>query len=218
MKPLHKKLKLKEGEKILVLNKPLGFDAAMNPLPEGCSVHATQLRNADVVFCFVANKKELKSMESKMLSNLNEQNKLWVAYPKGSSGMQTDLTRDNGWENLMNRSNLSFVAFISFDDVWSIFCIRIKTEADKRKEAKPRVREIVKYADSATKTITLPDDMKWALKENIKASALFDNLAFSHRREYVEWVVTAKREETRTKRINGTIEMLLRGQKNPAGR
>jgi uncharacterized protein YdeI (YjbR/CyaY-like superfamily) len=47
---------------------------------------------------------------------------------------------------------------------------------------------------------------------------LFDKLAFSHRREYVEWVITAKREETRNARLQGTIDRLLAGLKNPADR
>ncbi len=35
------------------------------------------------------------------------------------------------------------------------------------------------------------------------------------KKEYIEWIVTAKREETRIQRIDGTIERLVKGWKNP---
>ncbi len=62
----------------------------------------------------------------------------------------------------------------------------------------------------------LPDDLKELLKKNKKEAALFDALPYSHKKEYVEWIVTAKREETRSKRIKETIERLGKGWKNPA--
>ena len=43
----------------------------------------------------------------------------------------------------------------------------------------------------------------------------FETLSFTNKKEYVEWIVTAKREETRNNRIEGTIERLLKGWKNP---
>ena len=39
--------------------------------------------------------------------------------------------------------------------------------------------------------------------------AYFDLLAFSHRKEYIQWIESAKKDETRTKRIEQAIEKLL---------
>jgi uncharacterized protein YdeI (YjbR/CyaY-like superfamily) len=52
-----------------------------------------------------------------------------------------------------------------------------------------------------------------ALDKAPKAKAAFDNFAPSHRRDYVEWVAEAKRDETRQKRIATTIEWLSQGKK-----
>ncbi|HEX5238684.1 MAG TPA: YdeI/OmpD-associated family protein [Sphingomicrobium sp.] len=52
-----------------------------------------------------------------------------------------------------------------------------------------------------------------ALDKAPKAKAAFDNFAPSHRREYLEWVAEAKRDETRQKRIATTIEWLSEGKK-----
>ena len=47
------------------------------------------------------------------------------------------------------------------------------------------------------------------LKKNKGAKAVFDKLAYTHRKEYVRWIEEAKREETRASRVAKTIEMLL---------
>ena len=68
------------------------------------------------------------------------------------------------------------------------------------------------------KEIRLPDDLKNALKRNKKEAAFFDTLSFTNKKEYLEWIVTAKREETRNERIKGTIDRLGKNWKNPANR
>jgi uncharacterized protein YdeI (YjbR/CyaY-like superfamily) len=48
-----------------------------------------------------------------------------------------------------------------------------------------------------------------------KAKEFYAGLSFTNRKECVEWVVTAKREETRMERVKGTAERLEKGWKNP---
>jgi hypothetical protein len=62
--------------------------------------------------------------------------------------------------------------------------------------------------DSERRVVTVPDDLAAALKANKKASAAWDKLSYSHRREHVEAIAAAKRPETRVRRITKTIEML----------
>ena len=141
---------------------------------------------------------------------------VWVYYPKGTSSVQTDLTRDKGWDCLLSEGDkLTWISLISFNDTWSVFGFRAKTAADKKKEAQPKVREIFNWVDPKTKEVRLPDDLPTALKKNKKQAATFDNLSFSNKKEYIEWIVTAKRNETRNERISGTIERLGKGWKNP---
>jgi len=66
-----------------------------------------------------------------------------------------------------------------------------------------------------TKEVKLPDDLSASLKKNKKEAAFFDSLSFTNKKEYIEWIVTAKREETRNERIAGTIERLGKQWKNP---
>jgi uncharacterized protein YdeI (YjbR/CyaY-like superfamily) len=61
---------------------------------------------------------------------------------------------------------------------------------------------------------TVPPDLAAALKQkkHQKARETFDNLSPSHRKEYIEWLTEAKREETRAKRLATTLEWLGEGK------
>jgi uncharacterized protein YdeI (YjbR/CyaY-like superfamily) len=60
--------------------------------------------------------------------------------------------------------------------------------------------------------VAVPADFAKALKGNAAATATFKGLSPSHRREYVEWITEAKREETRRKRLATTLEWLAEGK------
>ena len=62
------------------------------------------------------------------------------------------------------------------------------------------------------KEIVVPDYFLAALRKNQKALAAFRNFTASCRREYVEWITGAKREETRARRIKTAIKWIARGK------
>jgi uncharacterized protein YdeI (YjbR/CyaY-like superfamily) len=51
-----------------------------------------------------------------------------------------------------------------------------------------------------------------AVKKNRKALTAFENFSYSHKKEYVEWVTEAKREETRAQRLATTVQWLAQGK------
>jgi uncharacterized protein YdeI (YjbR/CyaY-like superfamily) len=59
----------------------------------------------------------------------------------------------------------------------------------------------------------VPEDLGMALKKHAKARAVFDAFPPSARREYIEWITEAKREETRTRRLAQAIEWLTQGKR-----
>ncbi|MEO8768872.1 MAG: YdeI/OmpD-associated family protein [Ferruginibacter sp.] len=70
--------------------------------------------------------------------------------------------------------------------------------------AKPKATE--------KKEIIVPDYFKKALSKNKKALQVFENYAYSHRKEYIQWITDAKTEETRNKRMATAIEWLAEGK------
>jgi uncharacterized protein YdeI (YjbR/CyaY-like superfamily) len=64
----------------------------------------------------------------------------------------------------------------------------------------------------ARPTIEPPPDLVKALKNNRKALAAFDSFPPSHKREYVEWIVEAKGDDTRRRRVETAVEWLAEGK------
>ena len=58
----------------------------------------------------------------------------------------------------------------------------------------------------------LPGDIEAALERRSAARRYFEALPPSHRRRYVAWIETAKREETRTRRLKEVIRLLAAGR------
>lgn len=65
---------------------------------------------------------------------------------------------------------------------------------------------------AGSKDVDVPQFFLDALKRNKKAAAVFEAFSPSHKREYVEWVVEAKKEETRERRMASAIEWIAQGK------
>lgn len=219
MNALLKKLRIAAPHRFLHLQAPHDFELRLSENTPDCSFSTDSTHAFDSLHWFVKTRAEVEKHVGEILKMLRPGVPAWVYFPKGKSGIQTDLTRDKGWEPLLSNPDVRWINLISFDDTWSAFSFRLKTDKDHAVEAKPQAeREIFQYADSATKTIRLPEDLQAVLENNPAEKAVFDALSFSHKREYVEWIITAKQETTRQNRLEGTIERLRRGRKNPVGR
>src|SRR5436305_808615 len=97
---LAKKLKLKPELRAGLISAPEGYVAELSPLPEGVEL-VEQLRGKfDWVQLFVKNKAELDKQLPKVVKTLKPESILWLTFPKGASKIQTDLTRDVGWDAL----------------------------------------------------------------------------------------------------------------------
>jgi uncharacterized protein YdeI (YjbR/CyaY-like superfamily) len=60
--------------------------------------------------------------------------------------------------------------------------------------------------------LEVPDSFRAALNKNDKAKQTFEKLSPSHRREYIEWITDAKRDETRARRLKTSILWLSQGK------
>jgi uncharacterized protein YdeI (YjbR/CyaY-like superfamily) len=72
--------------------------------------------------------------------------------------------------------------------------------------------KVAKEKPAATKEVKTPADLMTALKKNKKALANFEKYPPSHKKEYILWIEEARREETRAKRIEQTVEWVAEGK------
>ena len=121
--PLTKKLKLKAGQRAAIVGAPEGYLAKLAPLPAGVEL-SEQLAGAfDWVQMFVKTQAEIGELLPQVVAALNPESMLWIAFPKGSSKIQTDLTRDRGWD-AVQRADLKWLTLVSIDETWSAFALR----------------------------------------------------------------------------------------------
>jgi hypothetical protein len=222
-KSVSEKLSIKPNSTLLTLHAPVNFKRGLEELPVGVQIIPFEKKpgpeNYNQVHWFVENKAQLDKEVKKVMQLMKPEVTIWVYYPKATSGIQTDLTRDKGWDKIMaEKDKLTWINLISYDDTWSVFGFRAKSEKDLKKVKKPVAREIFNWANPVTKEIKIPADLANAFKKNKKQNNFFHSLSFTNKKEYIEWIVTAKKEETRKERIDGTIERLGKQWKNPGNR
>jgi len=125
---LAKKMKLTPGAHAAVINAPPSYLQEINHDSE---ISETLHGKFDWVQIFVQNKSELEQMTPKAAKALRPNSILWISFPKGSSKIQTDLTRDKGWESVQSL-DLKWINLISVNETWSAFSLRPYKEGEER--------------------------------------------------------------------------------------
>jgi len=74
--------------------------------------------------------------------------------------------------------------------------------------------EVTVEKDEAERSVDVPAEFEKFLKKE-KVWAAFDQLSYTHKKEYVRWITEARREETRANRLAKSVEMLRGGVKTP---
>lgn len=121
--PLAKKMKLKPGSRAAVVGAPEGYLEQLGPLPEGVEVSSRLQGPFDWIQLFAKTRADLEKRVPAAVRALGPDGLLWIGFPKGTSKLQTDLTRDTGWEVLRDL-DLKWVTLISVDATWSAFALR----------------------------------------------------------------------------------------------
>jgi hypothetical protein len=114
---LIKKLRIQPGLRMLVLNAPSGYVASLGELPAGAALSEQPDGGTfDFVQVFAKNQAELDLFKATAIGALVYDGLFWVSYPKKSSRIAHDLSRDTLWDQF---EGLRPVAQIAIDDTWS---------------------------------------------------------------------------------------------------
>jgi hypothetical protein len=116
--PLAKKLGIKEGHRVAFPSAPQGFTELLGGLPEGVSIKSRASGPLDVIVFFTRRRADLQRRLPALRRAMDAAAGLWIAWPKRSSGVETDMTEDVARElGLANRLVDNKVAAI--DETWS---------------------------------------------------------------------------------------------------
>jgi len=116
--PLVKKLGIKEDHRLAFPGAPEGFGALLGELPGGVTVKARAAGPLDVIVFFTRSRAELARRLPALRRAMDPAAGLWIAWPKGSSGVETDISedvaRDLGYENELVDNKVCAI-----DETWS---------------------------------------------------------------------------------------------------
>lgn len=206
------KLQLKEERNLLIQGLPSTIEKQFIKLSFAKNITPLlKVKKIDFALVFAISKHQLRDILKDVLPALNENAKLWIAYPKLTSKIVSDLSRDCNWE-CVAQLGYEGVRMISLDHVWC--AMRFK----KAEQVKHIFEDTIhsEFVDSNARVITTPPELEKLFTVNTEAKAFFDGLSFTNKKEYVIWITGSKKEDTKTARLKSTIEKLNSGRKNPS--
>lgn len=211
---LVKKLKMQNGQRVLIMNAPDGYIERVTPLSNESQMDQQPSGEYDFVHLFVTSIEELNMLGPSAVKAIKQDGLLWISYPKKSSKIKTDLNRDSGWETI-HEAGFEGIALISIDDTWSSMRFRpagLVRSTSPRRELRTGKAEA---AEPKERVVEVPDYYRDILDSKPDIKLFFEGLSYTHRKEYIRWITEAKREETRLSRIEKSLEKLAAGIKSP---
>jgi predicted SnoaL-like aldol condensation-catalyzing enzyme len=127
-----KKLGLKSGMRALVLSAPSDYLRSLAPLPDGVELSRSLAGTHDFVQFFATWKSEITRYANKLLRSAAPGAVVWITYPKKTSGVESDLSREEVWA-AMESTGWRPVSQIAIDDVWSALRFRPTQDVKPRK-------------------------------------------------------------------------------------
>ena len=191
MDELARKLQYKENFECLILNKPAEFTFVF-------SYDSDRIKDEySLELIFVHSMEELNTSLPTFLKP-NDDRLRWIAYPKKSSSIASDLNRDIIWKQLVELSYKP-VAMISLNETWS--AMRIRHQDDVNTIAKEKT--------------SMPEELQKLLEGNPECRDYYNTLSATNKIEYMRWIQSAKRIETKENRLAKTKLLLQDKIPNP---
>jgi len=116
--PLAKKLGIKESSRIGLVNAPKGFQKQLGVLPANAQIVARLLKPLDIILLFTDAEKILVRDFPSLAKKLSTNGMIWIAWPKKSSGVSTDLSFDRV-QPVGLQGGLVDVKICAIDETWS---------------------------------------------------------------------------------------------------
>ena len=209
------KLQFKEEKNLLIQGLPSSIEKQFAKL--SYSKNVTPLlrsKKVDFALVFAVNVNQLCNIMGDVLPALHKESKLWIAYPKTTSKIVSDLNRDCSWDVLCD-NGYEGVRHVVLDHVWTATRWQ-RTEQLPNKSRAFSEKPVESKRDQFEKTlVSAPAELENFFLKHSKAKDFFSSLPTTHQEEYVSWIAAAKRAETRKRRAETATEKLLAGKLTP---
>ena len=228
-------LELKDEKNLLIQGLPSSVEKQFAKLSYAKNVTPLlKSRKVDFVLIFAVNQQQLKNILRDVFQVLHENSKLWIAFPKQSSKISSDLMRESSWA-FMTDLEYAGSTLVPVDHVWNAMKFLkmkdvVRDENSKSveetlrtfevpkvvQEKKTSKRRTVKKESAFDKSIVqFPLELEKYFNSQKKVKDIFTALSQASQMELVDWIQDAKKHETRMKRVEQVIEKLKTGKAKP---
>lgn len=211
------KLQLKDEKTLLIQGLPSAIEKQFAKLTYAKNVTPLlKSKKVDFALVFALSQNQLNNVLKEVFPALHDETKLWVAYPKTASKIVSDLNRDCSWEYL-TRHEYESVRQVTLDHVWSAMRFKKHDKIPNRARAFSEIKSSeLNGIDFEKRLVVPPIELEKLFTKHNQAHEFFSSLSFTNQKEYVIWIEGAKKEDTRKRRLETTLEKLLAGKKNPS--
>lgn len=216
MQSFFEKLQLKDEKNLLIQGLPSSIEKQFAKLFYSKNVTPLlRTKKVDFALVFVISQNQLCNLLKEVLPALHTESKLWVAYPKTTSKIASDLNRDCSWQVLSDHGYES-VQEVALDHVWTAMRFKRMEAIPNRAKAFAEVQHAaVNGIEFDKRYVMTPAELEPFFVKHKEAKEFFTSLSFSNQKEYVSWIEAAKKAETKQRRLEVVQEKLLAGKKNP---
>jgi hypothetical protein len=116
--PLAKKLGIRAGSRVVVINAPLNYAALLEPVPDGVHFDAKMSDTTDIVHAFCMRRTELEAGLQRWRHQIRADAMVWVSWPKKAAKLPTDITEDTIRTVALPLGFID-VKVCAVDEVWS---------------------------------------------------------------------------------------------------
>jgi hypothetical protein len=138
---LLEKLDFKDEKNILVQGLPSSIEKCFAKLSYSKNVTPLlKTKKIDFALVFAVNQHQLNTVLQEVFSALHDRTKVWIAHPKSTSKITSDLNRQNSW-NILSENGMDIFGEVAIDHVWNAYLFRKATEENKE-EARQKAIEL----------------------------------------------------------------------------
>lgn len=125
--PLAKKLGVKAGAEILLVDEPPEYLSWLAPLPEGVKFVSKVSKSTDLIHLFVVSKKKLEAALKRYGKEIKSDAMIWISWPKKAAKVETDIVEDTIREIALPLGYVD-VKVCAVSEVWSGLKLVIRKE------------------------------------------------------------------------------------------
>lgn len=125
--PLFKKLGIKPGSRLYVVNPPADYLDLIAPIPDDVIILKRIGKNLDIIHFFSSKRRELENRIQRCIQTIHPDGMIWVSWPKKASKVPTDITEDV-IRDVILPLGLVDVKVCAVDAIWSGLKLVIRKE------------------------------------------------------------------------------------------